>query len=349
MRIILDAMGGDHAPESIIAGAAAAMAEFDIEITLTGNTVEIERIASEKNIRIDNMEIIHTDEVITMEDSAMSVVREKNHSSMTKGLQLLADGKGDAFVSAGNTGALMAGATFIVRRIKGVRAAIATLLPFNPPLLLLDSGANIAVTAENLEMFARMGIAYSERMLGVKNPRVGLLNNGTERTKGTPLLQEVYAKLENSDINFIGNVEGKDVPFGVCDVLVTDGFTGNVALKLIEGMGSFFSKKMKELFYKNTVSKVSGLLVKKGINDLKKSFDASEYGGAPLLGIAKPVIKAHGSSDAKAIKNAIRQAMKYSGNSVIRDIAKASIKNTEKETPVNTENSPNGEKNTEEK
>ena len=331
MRIILDVMGGDKAPEQFVEGAVTAVKEFGCDITLVGDESVILAAFADHGYSMDKIEIVDAPEFITMEDSAMSVVREKNNSSMNVGLKMLAEGKGDAFVSAGNTGALLAGATFIVRRIRGLRAAIGTILPLARPTLLVDSGANINVTPENLEQFAKMGSIYMERLHGIKNPTVGLLNNGTEETKGTDLHREAYKKLQESDVNFIGNIEGRDIPFAKSDVIVTDGFTGNVVLKMTEGFGSFMIEQLKELFMTNALSKVSALVLKSTLKSFKKKFDASEYGGAPLLGISKPVIKAHGSSDAKAVKNAIKQAIYYVNTGIIIEIARQSSQLTKKE------------------
>lgn len=330
MKIILDAMSGDNAPLEMIKGALLALNEYDVDMILVGDNEVIQRLAIENNLSLENerLEIVHTSEVITMEDNPLSV-RTKKDSSMAVSLRLLAEGKGDALVSAGNTGALYAGASLIVYRIKGFRkAAIATVMPFAKPMLLVDSGANVVVTDENLEQFAVMGSIYMERIFNIEKPTVGLLNNGTERTKGTQLLQDTYARLSECPyINFIGNVEGKDVPMGVCDVLVTDGFTGNVLLKMTEGLGSFLLKKLKAIYYKNIITKLSAAIIKKDIDGLRGEFDASEYGGAPLLGISKPVIKSHGSSDALEIKNAVRQAINYINTGIIVEIAKYSMKN----------------------
>jgi glycerol-3-phosphate acyltransferase PlsX len=239
------------------------------------------------------------------------------------GLQLLADGKGDVFVSAGNTGALFTGASLIVRKMKGVlRPAIGTLMPFDPPVLLLDSGANLVISEENMEQFAHMGSAYMKKMYGLEAPRVGILNNGEEECKGLELQINSYKRLsEDRDINFVGNIEGNKVMNNACDILVTDGFTGNILLKTVEGMGKMMLKIMKSIFYKNLISKISALLVKKSLGGVKKNFDPSEHGGAPILGVAKPVIKAHGSSNAKAIKSAIRQAIQYVNSGISEDIA----------------------------
>ena len=322
MKIIIDVMSGDHAPLALIQGAAmAADAYPEVEITVVGREDVIRRLAGENGISLDKLTIEHAESVMDMEDKPMSVIREKKDSSMSIGLELLKNGKGDAFVSAGNTGALIAGATLLVRRLRGIqRAGIATILPFPHPVMLLDSGANLLLTPENQEQFAVMGATYMEKIFGIEDARVGQLNNGTEYNKGMPLQVESYITLSKSGVNFIGNVESKEIPFNACDVLVADGFLGNIVLKYTEGMGKFMLKTLKSLFYSNKMGMVAGLMLKKQVGVLKKQFDASEYGGAPLLGIAKPVIKAHGSSDAVAIKNAVRQAIEFVKTDVNADI-----------------------------
>lgn len=314
MKIILDAMSGDNAPLEILRGACDAKAEYpEIEIVLVGDPEIISAVAKTNSLNISQMEIRASLSVISMEDAPLSVIHDKKDSSMGVGLKMLAQEEGDAFVSAGNTGALLAGSSLIVRRLKGVaRPGIGAILPLSNPVLLLDSGANITVTDENLEVFAVMGALYMNKIYGIERPRVGQVNNGAEPNKGLPLQIAAYERLSNnSAINFVGNIEGKDIPFDVCDVLVTDGFTGNVVLKLAEGMGKLMLRTMKDLFYSNALTMISAGLMKTRINDLKHRFDASEHGGAPILGIRKPVIKAHGGSDAKAIKNAIFQAVGF--------------------------------------
>ena len=325
MKIIVDVMGGDNAPEETVKGVMMAADELNATFILVGDKNEIERVASENHFDIRRMDIVHTETVITMEDNPLCVVRGKEDSSMSVGLRMLAEGKGDAFVSTGNTGALFTGATLIVRKVKGVqRAGIGTVLPCQNPVLLLDTGANVTVTEENLEQFGVMGAAYMHKIYGVENPRVGLLNNGAEEHKGTELQQAAYKRLgENPDINFVGNIEGTVLPFDVCDVLVTDGFTGNILLKTMEGVGKMIFKKMKEAFYSTPLTKVAALTMKPQLKGMKKALDPSEHGGAPILGISKPVIKAHGSSDAKAFKNAIRQAIDYAGSGAVYEIAEA--------------------------
>lgn len=324
MRIIVDIMGGDKAPEEILKGVMLAASEYSANFILVGNEKIINELSAENKYDLRKFEIVHADEVITMEDDPLCVVRAKSNSSMGAGLKLLSQGAADAFVSAGNTGALFTGATLIVRKIKGVqRAALASILPLANPVLLLDSGANVTVKEEYLEQFAFMGSIYMNKVHGIERPRVGLLNNGTEDCKGTPLQIETYRRLRESELNFVGNIEGNMIANGGCDVLVTDGFTGNIVLKHSEGMGKMMMGAIKEVFYKNTITKMSGALISGEVKTLKKRFDASEYGGAPFLGISKAVIKAHGSSDAKAIKNAIRQAISYANTGVIYEIAKA--------------------------
>ena len=318
--IIVDMMGGDNAPLETVKGVGRAIKELDPEVNyiLVGDQVEIERIARENEIVLDRCDIVHTETVITMEDDPISVVRGKETSSMSLGLKLLKEGRGDAFVSTGNTGALFTGANLIVRKVKGVkRPAIASLLPLQPPVLLADSGANVVVTPEYLEQFAIMGSAYMKNVMGVENPRVGLLNNGEEEHKGTELQIETYKILRaNEDINFVGNIEGNRVMQDTCDVIVADGFTGNIFLKTMEGLGKMMLKMLKTTLYSKLRTRAAGLLIKNEMKGIKKTFDAGELGGAPILGIAKPVIKAHGSSNAKAFKNAIRQAIAYSENDV---------------------------------
>jgi len=313
MRIIIDCMGGDHAPHEMLAGVVEAYknAAAQSEFLLVGNETAIKAVAAERGYDLTPFEIRHTEQVITMEDDAMAWRKDKKDASMTVALRALADGEGDAVVSCSNTGALFSGATMIARRAKGVhRAAIGTVLPFDPPVLLLDSGANVVVQPDFLLQFAVMGTVYMKALYGIDNPRVGLLNNGTEEHKGTDLQQEAYEFLSACpNINFVGNVEAGSLPHGSCDVVVTDGFTGNITLKAFEGMGKLFSKKLKSVFKSGLGGMLAYLLIKGQIKRLRQSFDASEIGGSPILGLRKTVIKAHGSSKEKAFKNAIYQAI----------------------------------------
>ena len=320
MKIILDVMGGDKEVSEFVRGAVWAKAEYDAEITLVGDEEKIkEALSAEKSEGM--FEIVHALDVITMEDNPLSIRREHRDCSMATALKMVAGGKGDAVVSAGNTGALFIGATGYVHCAAGVRrAALASVIPMQKPLLLLDCGANAEVTPAFLVQFAHLGSIYMNRVLGVENPRVGLLNNGAEAHKGTPIYKEAHALLAKEEgIRFVGNVEGKDVPFDACDVLVCDGFAGNILLKTIEGTSKFVMKQFSGIF-SGVIGKLAGVMVLKKAKNLKKRFDAKEYGGAPFLGIAKPVIKAHGNSDAKAIKNAIRQAIAYVQTNVIAEI-----------------------------
>ena len=316
-------MSGDNAPLEMIRGAEWAKREFkDHKIMLVGDENVISDVAVKNEIDIEGIEIIHSSSIITMEDTPLSVVRDKKDSSMGVGLKALAKDEVDAFVSAGNTGALLAGATITVRRINGInRAAIASILPLTTPVLLMDSGANLTVSSDTIVQFAFMGAKYMEKIYGIDRPKIGQLNNGTEYNKGNALQTESYQILSESGLNFVGNVEAKEVPFGACDVLVTDGFTGNIFLKSVEGMGKFLLGTLKDVLTTNLVTKVSTLTMKDKIKDMKHRFDASEHGGAPILGISKPVIKAHGSSDAKAIKNAVRQAIFFVETKINDDIA----------------------------
>ena len=325
MKILVDIMSGDKAPLETLKGAAQAAAEFEHDIVFIGDENIIRSLAKEENIDIDrpNIQIVHTSEVITMEDTPLAIVREKKDCSMGIGLKMLAEGEGDAFVSAGNTGALHAGSTLIVRRIKGVqKSAIATILPYKNPTMLIDSGANIELKPEIYVQFARMGTIYMNKLFGIENPRVGLLNIGAEHTKGTKTAVEAFGLLSQAeDINFVGNVEGKELPFGACDILVTDGFTGNIVLKLTEGCASYIMKRFKEVLYANVLTKLSALSMKSGMMKLKEDFTASQYGGAPLLGLSKTVIKAHGSSDAFAVYNAVKQAIHCVESGIAYEIA----------------------------
>ena len=313
-------MSGDHAPLEILKGASLAAKEYkEHTILLVGDQNVISHIAVTNEIDIAGIEIIHADTVINMEDNPICVVRDKKNSSMSVGLKTLAHGEVDAFVSAGNTGSLITGATIIVKRILGInRPAIASVIPLGNPILLMDSGANLTVTSDNICQFAFMGAKYMEKIYGLDRPRVGQLNNGAEYNKGNALQVESYQLLSESGLNFVGNVEGKEIPFDVCDVIVADGYTGNIFLKTVEGMGKFLLKTLKELLMSNIATKLSALTM--DTKELKQRFDASEHGGAPLLGISKPVIKAHGSSDANAIKNAVRQAISFIESGVNDDI-----------------------------
>jgi len=325
-------MSGDNAPLEIIKGAIAASLEYrDHQIMIIGDENVISDAVVKNELVLGDIEIINSPGIITMEDRPLSVVREKKDSSMAMGLKMLSKGECDAFVSAGNTGALITGATLIVKRIPGInRAAIASILPLSCPVLLMDSGANLNVTSDNIVQFAFMGAKYMEKIYEIERPRVGQLNNGTEYNKGNELQIEAYQLLSESGLNFVGNVEAKEAPFGVCDVLVCDGYSGNIFLKCVEGMGKFLMGLLKDVLRTNVVTMASTLTMKNKIKEIKQQFDASEHGGAPLLGISRPVIKAHGSSDEKAIKNAVRQAIFFVNSGINDDITSFAMDYDEK-------------------
>lgn len=321
MRIVIDAMGGDNAPLEIVKGVnLSALINTDVEMILVGNEQLIVKCYEELGCDIPrNVSIVHTDVFVTMEDDPMIVVKEKSDSSISVGLRLLKEDKADAFISAGSTGAIHTASSLIVRRIKGIRrSAIASILPFKKPILLLDSGANPTVTEDILNQWAVIGSAYMSAMFGIEKPAIGLLNNGTEEHKGTPVVQAAHQLLKNNtDINFVGNIESKEIPNSPCDVLLTDGFTGNITLKFAEGMGGFMLSALKTIFSSNVKTKLSYLLVKEQLKSMKSTFDSSTYGGAPLLGLTRPVIKAHGSSKSDSIVSAIRQAIVYADSKII--------------------------------
>lgn len=321
-KIIVDAFGGDNAPLEVIKGCERAVRELGVKIILTGSENKIKKCAADNGISLDGMEIAHTDEVFDIHNEPTEIIKSGKNTSMALGMQLLAENKGDAFVSAGSTGALVMGATFIVKRIKGIkRVAPAPLLPTDKgSFILLDAGANTECRPEMLMQFAVMGSAYMEKVMGIKSPKVGLLNIGAEDSKGRELELEAYKLLKGSGLNFAGNIEARALPDGDCHVVVTDGFTGNIVLKLYEGMGSFFARKLKWIF--SGIGKVGAVLSLGKIKILKKQMDYRETGGSALMGVKKPVIKAHGSSDAKAFFNAVRQAQKCVNGKVIESIEK---------------------------
>ena len=330
MRIILDAMGGDNAPLAPVMGAVDAAKDFGAQITLVGREAEIRKTLQENGIDAlpAGVTISNAEEVVDMHDDPANVVRKKKDSSMVVGLRMLSEGEGDAFISAGSTGALLSGATLIVKRVKGIRrAAMGPCMPNKAggKTVLLDCGANAECTPEFLLQFGLVGSLYARKSLGLNNPRVGLLNIGTEDTKGTPLQKEAYALLTDAHnkglLNFIGNVEGRDVLLGGVDVVVCDGFSGNVLLKSIEGTAMFMGSLMKhKIFKRNVLSMIGYLFCKRGVDDVMKMMDYREIGGTQFLGIKKPVIKAHGSSDRLAFRNAVRQAMEAARNDITADL-----------------------------
>ena len=324
MRIIVDAMSGDRAPDAQLCGACDASAKYPgHSFVLVGDREVFRERAKALGLDISAFEIVHTDTVITMEDDPMCVTRGKKDSSMSVGLRLLAEDKGDAFVSSGNTGALFTGAILIVRKIRGVqRPSIGAILPLANPTLLLDSGANLTVTDEQYEQFAVMGSSYMKYVMKLSDVRVGLLNNGTEAHKGTEAVIAANERLARcGEIHYVGNVEAGMATAGACDVLVSDGFNGNIFLKTVEGSGKLLLGELKKAFLSGMSGKVAALLMKKQLTALKCRFDAREHGGAPILGVKKPVIKAHGSSDRLAFANAIRQAISYAESGAIDAIA----------------------------
>lgn len=320
MKVIVDAFGGDNAPLEVIKGCAQAVAELGVEIILTGSESVIKKCAADNGISMTGMDIAHTEEVFDIHDEPNEIVKSKKNTSLGLGLQLLAEGKGDAFVCAGSTGALVMGATFIVKRIKGIkRIAPSPVLPADKgSFVLVDAGANTECRPEMLVQFAVMGSAYAEKVMGYKKPKVALLNIGAEETKGRELEIEAHKLLSESGLNFVGNIEARDMPKGEVQVVVTDGFTGNVALKLYEGMGSFFAHKLKWIF--SGVGKAGALFSLGKIKALRRQMDYKQVGGSALLGVKKPVIKAHGSSDATAFFNAVRQAKKCIETNVTGEI-----------------------------
>lgn len=323
MNIIIDAFGGDNAPVEIIKGAELGRKELGIDITLVGKEDVIRKVCAENDIDAEKFNIVHADEVIATDAQGTDVARAAKNTSMSVGLKLLADGKGDGFLSAGNSGAVCAGATLIVKRIKGItRPGFSPVIPtLGGKALLMDSGANLQCRPDMLCQFGIMGSIYMNKVHGVENPRVGLLNVGTEEHKGSEVQHEAYKLLKAAPINFIGNVEGTFINGDVCDVVVCDGFNGNVLLKTYEGTAMALMKKIKGIFTKNIKNKLAAGMVMADVKELKDSMNPSEVGGAPVLGCAKPVFKAHGNSDARAIYSALKLVKEYVENNVVSEIA----------------------------
>ena len=328
MRIIVDAMGGDNAPESAVWGGALAAKEYGEEVLLVGKPEVVANVLKEKGLsEVKGITIMPANDLVDMHDDPATVLRRKPDSSMAVAFKLLKAGEGDALVSAGNTGALLTGATLITKRIHGIRrAAMAPVIPTTTgSAVLIDCGANAECTPEYLLQFAYLGNFYAQRVLGVKRPRVGLLNIGAEDSKGTDLQKQTLALLREADgrgdLHFIGNIEAKDAIKGGCDVIVTDGFSGNVMLKSIEGIGSFAGSALKTMFKKNLLTKLAALLVMPGLNEFKARLDPNKVGGTAFIGISKPVIKAHGSSNDEAIENAIGQAKEVAMSGLVDEIA----------------------------
>lgn len=307
MKIIVDGMGGDNAPESTVRGSIEAVKEYDIEIIITGPRELLEKELNKYDYPKNKITILNASEKIENTDNPTLAIRKKKDSSLVVALKAMTENKGDGVISAGNTGALLAGGLFIVKRIDGIdRAALTVIYPTTKGAsLLVDAGANMDSKPEYLEQFAIMGSIYVENVMNIKNPKVGLVNVGIEDEKGNQLTKDAYALIKQRNINFVGNIEARDLPEGIVDVIVCDGFVGNIILKLTEGMAKSIFTLLKRGFVKNTKSKLGALLLKPEMIKLKKVLDYREYGGAPLLGTKQPIVKAHGSSDYYAFKNGI--------------------------------------------
>ncbi len=325
MKIAIDAFGGDNAPDEIINGAYDGIKEYDVEDVLAGAEEKIKERMKALGVKSDKLSIANANGVIEIEDNPMDIRKAKADCSMGVAFSLVKNGEADAFVSAGSTAALVVGGTMIIGRIKGIkRPALAPVMPsINGYYMLLDGGANVECRPEMLQQFAVMGSVYMDKIMNVQSPRVGLINVGTEDEKGRELEQETNKLLKTTPLNYIGNVEAREIPLGACDVAITDGFTGNVFLKTVEGMGRFMKISLKKIFFRTAITKIGAVFTMKGIKQVSKQMDYKEVGGSPLLGTAKPVIKAHGSSDAKAFKNAIRQAKEFIENNAIEEMAQA--------------------------
>ncbi len=320
MRIILDGMGGDNAPASVVEGAVLASKEIEHEIVIVGDEPAIRALLKKQKYDGDRISVVHTSQVIENCDAPVKAVRSKKDSSMVVGLNMLKEGRGDVFISAGNTGALMAGGLFILGRIHGIdRPAIASIYPIlgKEASLLVDAGANAECKPNNLLEFATMGSIYMEKVLGRPNPVIGLANIGVEETKGTTMVKAAYELLQKSHLRFAGNIEARDIPSGAVDIIVCDGFTGNIILKLTEGMGYSMMKYLKHTLLDGMKAKMGALLLSNKLKDLKNAMDYSEYGGAPILGVKGPVVKMHGSSEGKAVKNTIIKAIPYAQENVV--------------------------------
>ena len=325
MRIVVDGMGGDNAPAAIVQGCVEAAALIPHQIFIVGEETQIKKELKKYKYNKDQIQVIHASEVITNEDAPVRAVRTKIESSMVKGITMLKEQEADLFISAGNTGAIMAGGLFILGRIQGIdRPAIAATYPLlrskRGVSLLVDSGANVECKPNNLLEYGAMGSIYMQKVLNVDNPTVGLVNVGSEESKGTTIVKAAYELLSRSNLNFIGNIEARDIPKGVCYVIVCDGFVGNVILKLSEGLAWNILKLLKTKFTSGMVSKMGALLLSGKFKELKELFDYSEYGGAPILGVKGAMIKMHGSSSANAVKNTILKGVPYAENKVVQVI-----------------------------
>lgn len=327
MRIILDGMGGDNAPKEIVKGAIQALDHIDDEIIIVGDSTAIEAELAKMTYDAARVGVVHTDEVISNDEPPVKAIRRKKNSSMVVGLNMIKSGEGDLFISAGSTGAILAGSLFILGRIQGIdRPTLATIYPVlgGRASLMADAGANAECKPQNLLEFGVMGSIYMEKVIGRQQPSVGLVNLGVEESKGTTLTKAAYELLDRSHLNFAGNVEARDLPQGICDVIVCDGFVGNVILKLTEGLAINIMKLLKKRFTSNTKAKIGAMLLKDQILEMKEEFDYTEYGGAPILGVKGPVVKMHGSSNANAVKNTIIKAIPFASERVV-DIIQESV------------------------
>ena len=320
MNIAVDAMGGDNAPGEIVRGAALASKQTDCKIFVAGDSGKINNILANCDYNPENIEVVHTTEVIENEDKPTKAIRQKKDSSLVKCFSLVSEGKADAMVSAGSTGALLAGSIHFLKRLPGVlRPALAPFLPSDKNgFLIVDGGANTNSRPDHLMQFAIMGSIYAEKVMGIDNPRVGLLNIGAEDEKGNELTKAAFELLSQSDLNFMGNVEGRDPIMGAVDVVVCDGFAGNVLLKATEGAGLVLFKSLKEVMLGSLKNKIAAAVLKKGLYSLKSRYDYKEYGGAPFLGVSGCVIKAHGTSDAKSVASALKQANDFAASGALK-------------------------------
>lgn len=324
MKILIDVMGGDHAPEAPVEASVRATKELDVHMVLIGDEKVVENeLKKYTDYPGENISIVHAPEVITNHEEPAKAVRRKKEASVVVAANMLRNGEGDAMLSMGNTGALLTAGLLVVGRIKGIlRPALGTILPTaKGPKMLIDAGANTNCKPENLVQFGVMGDVYMRNVIGIANPKVGLMSIGEEEGKGDELTKKTFDQMKAAPFNFIGNIEGRDVMEGTTDVMVCDGFVGNVVLKTVEGMGHVIGNMLRELFTKNIRTKIGAMFVMDGVKDFKKAMDYREYGGAPLLGCKSPVIKGHGSSDALAVFNAIRQAKQFVATDVITGIS----------------------------